>query len=473
MNDRMQTISDKELSTVHHASMEILSKVGIAFHEPEAISIFKKHGAKTDDNVVYLDEKLVESALESTPSQFTINARNPRHNITIGGENLVFAPGYGAAFVISGTGEQSPAIMEDYDNFCKLVQTSQYIDMNGFFMVTPADVPTETAHLHMLFSNLTLCDKAFIGCSISRQAAIDSLEMAGMVWGGKPNIKNMPVMISLISAISPLIYSREMCTALMEFAKYGQALIMTGGPKAGSTGPVTLAGVLTLHNAQILAGITLAQFVNPGTPIAYGGICGPMDFRTGIIPDGAPEVSKMTSAIAQLARYYDIPSRSGGALTDAHLPDIQAGVESTLGLATAAKSGIHLIVHACGLLGSFIGLSYEKFIIDEELCGMIRNLLEPITITTAEIDVKAIADVGIGGEYLTHPKTLERCRAEFFLPVLMNRQDYETWKEGGMQRLDAQAANIVETRLSTYQKPAMDSDIEKDLSSYLRQRVRS
>ncbi len=470
MNDRMQTISDEELSTIHHASMEILRKVGVAFHEPNAIAIFKKLGAKTDDNVVYPDEKLVEKALESTPSQFTISARNPQHHITIGGENLVFAPGYGAAFVISKTGEQSQAVMQDYDNFCRLVQTSEYIDMNGLFMVTPWDVPAETAHLHMLFSNMTLCDKAFIGGAISRQAAIDSLEMAGIVWGGKHNIKNMPVMISLISAISPLIYSQEMSTALIELAKYGQPLVMTGGPKAGSTGPVTLAAVLALQNAQILAGITLAQFVNPGTPIAYGGICGPMDFRTGIIPDGAPEVSKMTSAIAQLARYYDIPSRSGGALTDAHLPDIQAGVESTLGLETAAKSGIHLIIHACGLLGSFIGFSYEKFIIDEELCGMIRNLLEPITITMDEIDLKTIEEIGIGGEYLTHQKTLERCRTEFFLTNLMNRSSYESWTESGKKRLEEKAQAMVNQRLSSYKRPSIEPEVERALSLYVAER---
>lgn len=470
MNDRMPTISDEELNAIHNASMEILRKVGVAFHEPEAIAIFKKLGAKTDDNVVYLDEKLVEKALESTPSQFTITARNPQHNITIGGENLVFAPGLGAAFIISKTGEQSQAVMEDYDNFCKLVQTSEYLDMNGFLMVTPWDVPAETAHLDMLFSNMTMCDKAFIGCSISRQAAKDALEMAGIVWGGKEKIKRRPVMICLISAISPLVYSQEMCVALIELSQYGQPLIMTGGPKAGSTGPVTLAGVLALQNAQILAGNVLVQCVNPGTPIAYGGICGPMDLRTGIIPDGAPEVSKITSAIAQLARYYDIPSRSGGALTDAHLPDIQAGVESTLGLATAAKSGIHLIIHACGSLGSFIGFSYEKFIIDEELCGMIRSLLEPITITNEEIDLKTIEEVGIGGEYLTHPKTLERCKTEFFLTNLMNRSSYESWKESGKKRLEESAMDMANQRLSSYEKPSIDPDIEKALSLYVTKR---
>ena len=133
MHDRMQTISREELSTIHNATMHILSKVGVAFHEPEAIALFKKLGAKVDDNIVYLDENHVESALEATPSQFTITARNPQYNLVIGGENFVFAPGYGAAFVISRNGEQSSAVMQDYDNFCKLVQTSEHIDMNGFF----------------------------------------------------------------------------------------------------------------------------------------------------------------------------------------------------------------------------------------------------------------------------------------------------------------------------------------------------
>ncbi len=473
MTDRMQKITDEELNNLHDATMEILRKVGVTFHDQEAIAIFKKHGVTTDGSIVYLDENTVNKALESAPSQFTITARNQQNNIIVGGENLVFAPGLGAAFMVSPTGVQSKAGMEDYNNFCKLIQTSKYIDMNGFLMVTPWDVPPETAHLHMLLSNIVLCDKAFIGCSLSRQAAIDAIEMAGIVWGGKDRIKNMPVMISLISVISPLQYPMEMVEALIEFAKHGQPLIMTGGPKAGSTGPVTFAGVLVLMNAQILSGIALSQLINPGTPVAYGGISGPTDLRTGIIPDGAPEVSKITSAIAQMARYYKIPSRSGGALTDAHLPDIQAGVESTLALTTAARSGINLIVHACGILGSFLESSYEKFIIDEELCGMIRNLLQPIKITMDEIDLKMIEEVGIGGEYLTHQKTLERCRSEFFLTNLMNRLSYDSWTKSGKKRLEEKASNIVEKRLSSFKKPAIDPNIEKALSFYLTKREKS
>ena len=287
----MQKLSGSELNTLHNASMKILGKVGVAFHDPEAIKIFKRHGIKTDQNIVFLSESHIERALESTPREFVINAPNSENNVLIGGERQFFAPVLGTAFIVSTTGVQSKANMKDYDNLCKLVHTSKYLDLNALLMVTPWDVPPEDAHLHMLFSNMTLCDKAFFGTSMTHRDAIDTIEMAGILWGGKDRIKNFPIGITLISALSPLQYPAEVTRALIELARYGQPLIMTGGPKAGTTGPVTLAGTLALHNAQILAGMVLVQLVNPGTPIAYGGISGPVDLTTGNILYGAPELS--------------------------------------------------------------------------------------------------------------------------------------------------------------------------------------
>jgi len=319
----------------------------------------------------------------------------------------------------------------------------------------------------MLLSNMTLCDKAFIGCSLTRRDAIDAIGMAGILWGGKDRIRNFPITITLISALSPLQYPAEVTGSLIELSRYGQPVIMTGGPKAGTTGPVTLSGTIVLHNAQILAGIALAQLVNPGTPIAYGGISGPADLKTGNILYGAPELSKATAAIGQMAKFYNIPSRSGGALTDAHLPDIQAGIESTLALLTAARSGIHLISYMCGMLGSFLSLNLEKFLIDEELCGKVKNLLNPITVTDEEIDFKTIEEVGVGGEYLTSEKTLERCRTEYFSPKLMTSQNYDAWKDAGMKRLEEKASKAIEERLSAYEKPSIGLDVERALERYV------
>jgi len=470
MEDRMVQFTREEMQKIHDASMEILTETGICFNEPGALEIFRQHGKRVNGNVVFLEETDVTKAVETAPSRFVIHARNPENDVVIGDDNLVLAPGYGAPFVVTPEGDQRPALMEDYDNFCKLVQTSEYLDMNGFLMVQPSDLTPDTTHLDMMFSNIILCDKAFMGSPVSRQAAIDTLEMAGIAWGGKKNLLDRPVMISLISSLSPLQFSEEMTASLIEFARFGQPCMVAALVIAGSSGPVTMAGVLALQNAEIMAGNTLAQLVNPGTPMVYGSSSSPMDMRSGALSIGAPECCQIVSATAQMARFYGLPSRSGGSLTDAQFPDMQAGIESTLILSTAAGAGVNFVLHACGILGSYASMSFEKFIVDEELCGMVKKLLNRVDVTDDAIDLDTIREVGIGGEYLTHEKTFERCRTEYFLPLLANRNPYDDWLREGKLRIDQRAAQVLRARLTDYEKPHIDPETERALSDYVSQR---
>ncbi len=470
MYDRMQTFTQAELEQIHSASMRILKEVGVVFYNDEALNIFKDHGAKVERNTVFLEEKTVKNAIESAPSQFTVTARNPQHNIVIGGEQFVFAPGYGAPFMMMTDGEHRKATMKDYSIFCKLVKTSKYLDANGFLMVEPSDVPTETAHLDMLFSNIVLCDKVFMGSPISREGACDALEMAGIVWGNKENVLNTPVMILLISALSPLQYTQEMCGALVEFARYGQPCVIAPLAMAGASGPIEIAGLLALQNAEILAGLTLAQLINPGMPVVYGSASSITDMRTGGLCVGAPEQAMILSATAQIAKFYDLPSRGGGGLADAHIPDMQAGIESALSLVTAARHGINFILHACGILNAYLAMSFEKFLIDEELCGMVKKLLTPIKITEDTIDFDMIKNVGIGGEYLTQPKTAQLCRKAFFLPHLMCKDSYARWEQSGKQRIDETASLYLTERLAKYTKPDIDEGVEQALAEFVQRK---
>jgi trimethylamine--corrinoid protein Co-methyltransferase len=444
--------------------------VGVAFNEEESLDIFKKNGFKVDGKTVFLSEKDVRSALESAPQRFTLAARNPANSVELGDDDFAFVPGYGAPFIITSDGQKREATMEDYDNFCKLVQTSKYIDMNGFMMVEPSDIPPETAHLDMLLSSIVLCDKPFMGSPVSKEGAQDAIEMAGLVWGGKDKIKDTPVSVSLINSLSPLQFSEEMAGSLIELARYGQACVLASLAMAGASGPVELAGVLAMQNAEILAGLTLAQLVRPGVPIIYGSTSSPMDMRTGGLSIGAPELSMLVSCTAQMARFYHLPSRSGGGLTDANFPDAQAGIESAMALITAARNGINFILHACGILGAYVAMSYEKFIMDEELCGMVKKLIQSIEISNETIDLATIEEVGIGGNYLTQPKTFELCRTAFFLPELMTVQDYDGWQSAGGKRADERASDLLNKRLANYEKPDIDSAIESELSEYVTRR---
>ncbi len=470
MYDRMQEFTEEELTMLHDAAMDLLQNTGIAFNDEEALAIFKENGLKVEGKTVFMTEKDVRKALETTPEKFSVTARNPEKSVEIGRDDFVLLPAYGPPFVSQPDGRERKATMDDYDNFCKLVQTSKPINMNGFMMVEPSDVPAETAHLDMIFSSIVLCDKPFMGSPVSKKGARDCIDMAGMVWGNKEKLKDMPVTVSLINSLSPLQFSEEMAGSLIELARYGQACVIASLIMAGSSGPVTLAGVLALQDAEILAGVVLSQLVRPGAPVIYGSTSSAMDMKTGGLSIGAPELSMVVSATAQMARFYHLPSRSGGGLTDAHVADAQAALESTLALVTAIRNGINFVLHAGGIQGSYISASFEKFLIDEEICAMVRKLIQPVAITDDSIDVEMIKQVGIGGQYLTQPKTFQLCRTEFFLPGLVNRKNNAGWREDGGKRLDEVASEMLNERLASYEKPDIDPKVEADLSEFVRNR---
>lgn len=470
MHDRMQTYTTEELHRIHHASMDILHNTGVAFNESESLEIFKKNGVKVDGNIVSFTERNIFRALETAPSRFKVTARNPKKSVHIGEDDWVFVSTYGAPFICSRTGEKSPATMRDYDNICKLVQTSKFIDMNGFKHVQPSDIPPQTAYLDMLFSNITLSDKPYMGSTDSRQAARDSIEMAAILFGSKERLQEMPVMVSLINSLSPLQYAEEMAGSIIEMARHHQPMVIANMIMAGTSGPVSLPGLLVLMNAEILAGITLAQLAGPGTPVIYGTTSCSTNMRTISASVGSPEAAMIASAAAQLARYYQLPCRSGGSLTDALVPDGQAMAEGSLILTTSVLNGAHFILHACGMMGTYIGMNLEKWLIDEELCGMIRRMLTPLGITQETMDVESIKAVGIGGNYLMEPGTLKHYRSEFFLNNLFSKQDHNSWSRKGGKRVDESAADLLLRRLSAYEKPEMDPEVEADLAEFIARR---
>lgn len=470
MPDRMQQFSKEELEKIHSSSMQILKGMGVVFQAPEALTIFKSHGFKIDGQTVYFEEEHVMNALETVTNKFEITARNPEKSVLIGGNDTICAPGYGAPFVTDANGDQRHGTLQDYINFCKLVHTSQQIDMIGYDMVEPVDVPAEHAHLYMMKANLTYSDKPFMGTSVPANAARDALELAGILWGGKIFIQDKYVILPTINPISPLIWDDNMAEAIVIYAENNQPIMFENLMMSGATGPVTLAGTIVLQNAEILSGLVLTQLIKPGLPVIFGNIPGITDMRSGNLAIGAPESSIFVSANSQMAEFYGVLGRSGGNLTDAHIPDIQAGIESALCLMNAMRSGTSFLLHSCGILGAYMSMSYEKFVIDEEIIAMVRRILRPVEITDDSIDLATIKEVGAGGEFLSHPTTFDHFRKEHFDPKLFNRLGYTTWKQNGRDILE-RAGDIVKQRLDSYEMPELDQEIEVRIDRYIQSKM--
>ncbi len=471
LRNRAEFLSPEELTTIHEASMALLAKVGVAFHSDEAIAIFKHHGLPVDGRLVHFSEKQVMDAVASAPSHFTIRGRHPDKDVVVGGDGLVFVPGYGAPFILEPeTGRRSPTL-DDYHRLIRLADALPNQDLSGHMLVLPGDVPEGTAHLHMNYAAMVHSDKPFIGSSEGALAAKQTMEMAAILFDEPAtSLKQKPVTVALVNSLSPLSYSQDMIEALMAYVSWRQPVMIAALIMAGATGPITLAGVLAQQNAEILAGITLAQLINPGTPIIYGSTSTIMEMRNGALAIGSPELSLMATASTQVAHHYGLPSRCGGALTDANSPDAQAGFESMFSLLTAANSGADFVLHAAGILSSYLAFSYEKFVIDDEMCGMVRRYNQGLTVNQDSLAYDVIAGVGPGGNFLREEHTVTRCRHAFWQPALCDRDGLEMWLANGQPDLAQRAKQRWQDLLAGHEDPPIDTTTKRQLQAYIADR---
>ncbi|MDJ0818922.1 MAG: trimethylamine methyltransferase family protein [Desulfobacterales bacterium] len=463
----IEYFSQAELEAIHTSSLKVLESVGIDFlHEP-ARKVMAKAGCKVDGNRVFIPPKLVETQIAKPPAEFTLYARNPEKSVVIGGDNTVYMPCYGAPVVNTLDDGRRDSILNDYINFVKLTHCSPNQDMTGGLLAEPNDIPHECRGLEMLYAAIRYSDKPFMGIALNSEVAEESIKAVSIVFGSRESMVDKPPFVSILGSRSPLSYDGSILAALMTYAEAGIPLLVSALSIAGATGPVNMEGALVVQNAEVLAGITLTQLIREGLPVIYGGQSTSAAMRYGTLSVGAPEMAINTSATAQLARFYQLPSRSGGAITDSKVCDAQAGSESMMGQLTATLSGVNFVLHSAGILETYMVACYEKFILDDEICGVCKRIKKGEQITEDRLSVDLISRVGPGGEYLTNEHTFKNFRSEFYQPLIEERSNYATWQRSGALTIEKRANAKWKETLANYTEPGLPEDIERDLRQFV------
>lgn len=457
-------LSEEDINLIHKTSMEIFEETGVEVHNQKARETFKENGARVENEKVYLSGDLVEEYLKKVPSSFTLHARNSENDVEIGGKSGVLAPGYGAPWVTNIEGNNRDATYEDYENFTKLASASDNLDVLGGVLVEPTDLADEERHVKMMYAAAKYSDKPLMGSALGKKKAQEAIKMASILMGEDEIICDRPIVITLINTTSPLGFDQRMLEALMEHARFNQPTVIASLIMAGSTGPITVAGTITLQNVEVLTGIVLSQMINPGAPVVYGSASTIVDMNTGDLAVGSPEYAKFIGATAQLARHYNVPCRGGGSITDSLRTDGQAGYESMMTFNASMSHGMDFVLHSAGLLKNYMAMSYEKFILDDEILDMINNYQKGLEVSKQTVAKEAIQSVGHSGHYLKEPSTIRHMK-DFRVPALSNRKGFDS--EEGLKPTVERAHERCESILDDFEAPPLDPEIDKKLQDYI------
>ena len=465
-----EVLSEEALETLDRGWRRLVSEIGIEFLHPRALAILERAGQRVEGETVFFDPDFVAEQVALAPSSFTLHARNPARDVTLGGENMVFVPVQGPPFVRRGDVRRVAGIA-DFEDFCRIAQELDDFDSAGGLPCEPSDIPVESRHLDSVRALLTLTDKPFQGSQVSAVAAADSLALGAMVFGAEM-LGTKACMYTNVNANSPLRWDDRMLDALLAYAEAGQAVVLTPFLLMGAMAPVSLPAALAQQLAETLAGIALVQLVRPGCPVVIGGFLSATDMQSGAPSFGGPESVLGIIASGQLARRWSLPWRSGGgALTSSPAVDAQAAYEGTATMTAAFMAGANLVLHTGGWLESGLVASFEKLVVDLDILRTLRGSFTPLEVDEASLAFDAHVEVGHGGHFFGCAHTMERFRDCFHRPLLATTANFEAWEEAGSLDANARAGAIWADIVERAEPPALDDDLRAAIDGFVERRT--
>ncbi|MFH1069951.1 MAG: trimethylamine methyltransferase family protein [Candidatus Glassbacteria bacterium] len=444
---------------IREATFGILENTGLRLEHDKVRDLLISKGAVKgrDNETVRFPREMVGEYLQLAPAGVIFAGRSAKADRVAAGSPSIFWTA--AALNVAEGSERREFEKRDLERLTRLVDSLENI--SGIVGVSVKDVPPhcrDFAGYRVMAANT---GKHVRVLSFSPRGVEAILEMAGVFLDGE-TIRDKPIFSMGFTAHGPLRWTRLALDIYYTSAGHGIPVMVNGEPMAGATSPVTLAGALTVGNAEIIGGIVLNQVLEPGRPCIHNlGFAHVLDMRTGVAVTGAPENCLLAAAGAELARSYGLPSASWMS-SDAMLADSQSAIEKTMAALTHAAAGVGLIWGA-GTLESELCISLAQLVLDDEIIAQVRRLLKGVKVDRETIARELIEEIGPCGNFLATEHTMAHFREEIYETSLFCRMQREKWEDQGSRPLQELAAGRAEELISRAAPPALTAEQVKEL----------
>ncbi len=477
----LKVITDDEVEQIHQTSLRILEEVGVHCPNAEILSRLAALGVKInkDKQVAKFPPEVVEKVVREIPKEFSSFPAD-------GGPPVKFGDGE-----LKLSFDQTPDIV-DYmantksrkgkDEILRGIAVSNALEnirlASGYCL--PNNLPDTAGDVVAYQLLWTYSKKAATNWIYSPESAKKILEMGEIVADGKDELKKKKLITYFAEPISPLRWANHSLEIMLLLAEYECPIYLGPMVTAGGSGPVTLAGTLAMHNAEILQGLVLIYACNPKQPVIYSCHAHRLDLSRGTIMYGSPEQGLLACAATQLAKRYGLAISGNVMLSDSNLPDYMAGFEAAATATYALAAGWEILgfcgFGTVGVCGSGVGLSLEHTIIQDEALGYLKRMIRSFDVNEDTLAFDVIKNVGIGGNFLCEDHTVKYLRSELWQDKgIFKSVDYEVWTQDGkksaLDRAHEKLNEILDKSLPF--EPVLEKDKAKEIEKIAEKYVQS
>lgn len=472
---RYKPLSDADIVRIHEAALRVLARTGAYIAPSECRDILQKAGARVDTAVdrVYFPRQLVEAALKLANRNVIFHGRDPHHDLRLSGRRVYLGTGGAAVKVVDlETGQARESVLRDLYDIGRLVDTLHNIH---FYLrpVVARDISNDDIDVNTFYACYAATQKHIMGSCYFPHKVAELKKLAVMIAGSEQAFLARPFFsINFGFVVSPLRFAPETVETLTTAVRAGIPIALVSAPQSGATSPASLVGTLVQTLAEELAGITYVQLLRPGHPLLMGGMPLVADLRTGSMVGGAAELALMNAAAAQLTHFYDLPIYNTCGITDAKIPDVQAGFEKGMTITATALAGANYNHHAAGMLESLLAVAYEQYVIDDDIGGQVMRLVRGLEVTDETLSLEVIDEACRGeGHYLGHPQTLALMHSEYVYPHTADRNSRASWEEAGswdMREIARRKARtVLQAHFPAYLPPELDAQLRTEFNIQL------
>jgi trimethylamine---corrinoid protein Co-methyltransferase len=465
---RIQLMSEDEKGLVHRAALEILEETGMVIMEPEALDLLAQAGARVDfeQQRVRFPAQLVEQALRAAPKEVRLYGRDTQRCVCLKQDQVYYSTsGYAVQVHDPRTHSRRAVSQADLAWTTQIADDLDQVDIYAV-LATPGDAPSATNDRYQLAIALANSTRPIWNTAYGKAGVLDAVQMLSLVRGSREALRQYPLMALDLTTLSALQLDERQASTMIEGARQMLPIGISPGPIGGATAPVTLGSIIVQANAEFLGALTLCQIVQPGVPVIYTQWTRVLDMASSGVTMGGPEFSLLRIANAEMAQYYDLPSRGGGLIADGKAPDEQLGAEKMLNCLTASLAGLN-VVAGVGQTDFINTIRVDQMFIDNEIIRIVKHMRRGITVSPETIALDEIKAVGPRGNFLATDHTRTHYRQELWFPRLWDRHPWSVWEADGAKDVAQRAAE----KLAAFQPkvPPLDPATDKAMWEVVRQ----